>query len=171
VDWAETPYYARIITAALQMIKESDPRRFRGVRCQIQFIVSSTRPFGGGAYFGDTKTCEFDFGMLRSDEDLQFYTPWYACALVHEATHGRLQSSGIRYTPSNRVRIEKLCVTEEQRFAKRLTLPPRVSAWLQETHVFDPRRWERSWKTTPWKKFILTMRRIRKRQRRNATKR
>jgi hypothetical protein len=165
VDWAETPHFTRIITAARKLIKETDPRRFRRVQRQIRFIVSCTRPFGGGAYFSDTKSCDFDFVVIRSDGDVEFYTPWYACALVHESTHGYLQSRGIPYTPENRTRIEKLCVAEEQRFAKRLVLSPHVSAWLQETQVFNPRRWERSWKTTSWKAFVLTMRRIGKRSR------
>ena len=171
VDWADTPHFTRIITAALKLIKENDPRRFRRVQRQIRFVVSCTRPFGGGAYFSDAKTCEFDFVVLRSDDDVEFYTPWYACALVHEATHGRLESCGIPYTPENRTRIEKLCVAEEQRFVRRLTLSPRVSAWLQEGHVFNPQRWERSWKTTPWKKFVLTMRRVGKRSRERDRKR
>jgi len=166
VDWDGTPHFTTVIANALRLIKENDPRRFHYVQRHIRFIVNCARPFGGGAYFNDTKACEFEFVALRSDDDIQFYTPWYACALVHEATHGRLHSWGIPYTPDNRARIEKLCVTEEQRFAKCLVLSPRVSTWLQETHVFDARRWERSWNTTAWKKFLLTMRRVRKRSRR-----
>jgi hypothetical protein len=165
VDWDETPHFVTIVTAALKVIKENDPRRFHRVQREIRFVVNCTRPFGGGAYFSDTKACEFEFEALRSDEEIQFYTYWYACALVHEATHGRLQSCGIPYTPDNRARIEKLCVTEERRFARRLTLPPRVSAWLQESQVFDPQKWERNWNTRRWKKFVLTMRRVGKRSR------
>ena len=166
VDWDGTPHFTTVIANALRLIKENDPRRFHYVQRHIRFIVNCARPFGGGAYFNDTKACEFEFVALRSDDDIQFYTPWYACALVHEATHERLHSCGIPYTPDNRARIEKLCVTEEQRFAKCLVLSPRVSTWLQERHVFDARRWERSWNTTAWKKFLLTMRRVRKRSRR-----
>ena len=161
----DTHWFTRIITAALQLIRDNDPRRFRRVRRHIRFVVNCTRPFGGGAYFGDTKTCEFEFMVPRSEHDVRYYVAWYACALVHEATHGRLRSRGIGYTPENRTRIEKLCVTEEQRFAKHLNLAPDVFAWLERSHAFDPRRWERYWKSTSWKKFLLTMRRIRKRHR------
>ena len=170
VDWDETPHFTTVITDALKLIKQNDPRRFHHVQRQIRFIVNCTRPFGGGAYFNDTKACEFEFVVLRSDDEIQFYRPLYACALVHEATHGRVHSWGVPYTPDNRARIERLCVTEEQRFAKCLLLPPHVSAWLRETHVFDPRRWERSWNTTAWKKFLLTMRRVRKRSREHHRK-
>jgi hypothetical protein len=171
VDWEENPHFATVITDALKLIEQSDPRRFHRVQRQIRFIINCTRPFGGGAYFSDTKACEFEFVTLRSEDELQFNIPWYACASVHEATHGRLHSWGIPYTPDNRARIEKLCVTEEQRFAKCLLVSPRVSAWLQETHVFDARRWERSWNTTTWKKFLLTMRRVRKRSHKDHRKR
>jgi hypothetical protein len=160
-----TPYFSKIITAALQLIKDTDQRRFHRVQRYIRSIVNCTRPFGGGAFLSETKTCEFEFRIPRSEHDVQFYTAWYACALVHEATHGRLRSRGIGYTPENRTRIEKLCVTEEQRFAKRLRVAPEVLAWLQHGLTFDPRRWQRHWKSTPWKRFILTMRRIRKRYR------
>ena len=160
-----TPYFSRIITAALQLIKDADSRRFHRVKLHIRSIVNWTRPFGGGAYLSETKTCEFEFRSPRFEHDVQFYTAWYACALVHEATHGRLRSRGIGYTPDNRARIEELCVMEEQRFARRLNVSPEVLAWLQRSLTFDPRRWERHWKSTPWKRFILTIRRIRKRHR------
>jgi hypothetical protein len=163
VDWSQTPRFSEILKAALQLIKNTDSRRYRRVQQHIRFVVSCIRPFGGGAYYRDTRTCEFDFITPRSESDVQFYTAWYACALVHEATHGRLHSLGIEYTPENRVRVEKLCVEEEQRFAKGLTLTPEIFARLDSLEKFDPRRWERSWNTSRWKKFRLEMRRIRRR--------
>jgi hypothetical protein len=160
-----TPYFTKIITEALQLLKDTDTRRFQRVQRHIRTIVNCTRPLGGGAYFNETRTCEFEFRVPRSGHDVPFYTAWYACALVHEATHGRLYSRGIAYTPENRTRIEKLCVTEEQRFARRLKVAPEVLAWLQRSQTFDPRRWERHWKLTRWQSFVLIMRRIRKRSR------
>lgn len=161
-----TPYFTKVISGALQLIKDTDARRFQRVQQYVRSIVNCTQPMGGGSYFYLTKTCEFEFREPRSEHDVPFYTAWYACALVHEATHGRLHSRGIEYSPENRTRVEKLCVLEEQRLANHLKVTPEVSAWLQQQLTFDPRRWERHWKITRWKRLLLTIRRIRKRDRR-----
>ena len=161
-----TPYFRKTITAAVQLIKENDHRRFIRLRSHINSIVNATRPFGGAAYFHETKMCEIDFQPKpRSEYEVQFYAAWYACTLVHEATHGVLRSHGIPYTPENRNQIEKLCMTEEVRFARHLRIDPRILTWLQHKLQFDPARWHGHWASTRWQKFILTLRRIRSRYR------
>lgn len=161
-----TPYFRRTIAAALQLIKGTDPRRYARLRRHISSIVNCTRPFGGAVYFYETKTCEIEFEPRpRSEYEMQFYTAWYACTLVHEATHGVLRSRGIPYTPENRSQIEKLCVTEEQRFARGLHLDSRILTWLQPKLQFDPARWHGYWAATRWQKFVLTVRRVRSRYR------
>jgi hypothetical protein len=39
---------------------------------------------------------------------------------VHEATHGRLESLCFFYTKATRARIERICTTEQRRFACRI---------------------------------------------------
>jgi hypothetical protein len=161
-----TPYFRRTVVAALQLIKDTDPRRYARLRRHIASIVNCTRPFGGAGYFYETKTCEIDFDPRPSSEyEVQFYAAWYACTLVHEATHGVLRSHGIPYAPENRVQIEKLCMSEEQRFARHLTVDSRIVTWLQHKLTFDPARWHAHWTTTRWQKFLFTIRRVRSRYR------
>jgi hypothetical protein len=156
-----TPYFRRTMTAAIQLIKKNDPLRFTRLQRHIKSIVNVTRPFGGAAYFYETKMCEIEFQPRpRSEYEVQFYAAWYACTLVHEATHGVLRSHGIPYSPENRSEIEKLCVIEENRFAHRLKVNSRVLEWLQPKLQFDAARWHRHWTTTRWQKFLLTSRRI-----------
>ena len=86
---------------------------------------------------------DFTFAQLKSDSEMN--AAYFAKVLVHESTHGVVASRGIRYAPELRLRIEKLCVTEENRFLNRLALThPEIAENLHQD--FDPTRWEKSWK-------------------------
>ena len=151
-----TPYFRRTIAAALQLIKGTDPRRYARLRRHISSIVNCTRPFGGAVYFYETKTCEIEFEPRpRSEYEMQFYTAWYACTLVHEATHGVLRSRGIPYTPENRSQIEKLCVTEEQRFARGLTFVSGFSLGFPPKFKFNLLSVAILWGSTPLEKVFF----------------
>ena len=168
----DTPFFRETITAAIKLIKQNDQRRFARLKKHIALIVHTTRPFGGAGYFHTKKVCEIDFSpQPKSEYEVQFYVAHYACVLVHESTHGVLHSRNIPYTAENRVKIEKLCMAEEARFARHLQLDPRILEWLQRALRHDLARWEPQWAATPWQKFLLTMRRIRADSRKEAQER
>ncbi len=54
---------------------------------------------------------------------------WIASAIVHEATHARLEKLGIRYDEAVRQRIERICARRELDFARHLS---GVDALLEE---------------------------------------
>jgi hypothetical protein len=161
-----TPFFRETITAAIKLIKENDPRRFARLKRHIALIVHTTRPFGGAGYLHGNKVCEIDFSpQAKSEYEVQFYAAYYACVLVHESMHGVLHSRNIPYTPENRMKIEKLCMLEEARFAGHLRLDPRILEWLQRALRHELARWDPLWKATPWQNLILTLRRISARNR------
>ena len=63
----------------------------------------------------------------------------YAATLVHEATHGYIEAKGFRYIKPNRLRIERICRSEENRFLSRID-----SEWGDALHnPFNPQHWDR----------------------------
>jgi len=157
----DTPFFRETITAAIELLKQNDQRRFARLKRHIASIVQTTRPFGGAGYFHNRKMCEIDFSPKpKSEYEVQFYAAYYACVLVHESTHGVLHSRGIPYTPENRTQIEELCLAEEARFARHLRIDSRILEWLQRALQFDLARWQPQWTATRWQRFIRTMRRI-----------
>jgi hypothetical protein len=67
--------------------------------------------------------------------------------LLHQATHGELGARRIPYTPELRVRVERLCVKEENRFIATLKRArPEIGDrfWTE----FDEGLWEPIWKLT-----------------------
>jgi hypothetical protein len=168
----DTPFFRETITAAITLIKQNDRRRFARLKKHVGLIVHTTRPFGGAGYFYRKKVCEIDFSpQPKSEYEVQFYAAYYACVLVHESTHGELRSREIPYTPENRIKIEKLCMLEEARFARRLQLAPRILEWLQRALRHELSQWEPLWKATPWQSLILTLRRISARNRKQSHER
>jgi hypothetical protein len=160
-----TPYFKGTITGALELIKNTDSRRFARVQRYIKFIMNCAVAHGGALYRYDTKTCEVEFICPKSDWEVQCYTACYACALVHEATHGRIRDCGVRYTPEWRARIERLCVKEETRFLRRLQIHPRIVQWLNSAQEFNPANWKLAWESNAWQTLVATLRRTSQRDR------
>jgi hypothetical protein len=161
----DTRFFRETITAAIKLIKRDDQRRFARLKRHIRLIVHTTRPFGGAGFYRK-KVCEIDFSpQPKSEYEVQFYAAYYACVLVHESTHGLLNARNIPYTTENRLKIERLCLLEEARFARHLRLEPRILEWLQRALPHEVARWEPLWKATPLQELILILRRISARNR------
>jgi hypothetical protein len=120
---------------ALQLVERIDPRRFRRIQQHIRFIVHGELA-SGACYWRLGRVCIVDFGRYDFATDHDWYLHSYASALVHEATHGAIYSRYIAYLARNRLRIEKLCHTEERRFLQGLDTPDR--SWSDQlAGVFD----------------------------------
>lgn len=110
------------IVQALQLVSEHDARRFGRVQRTCRFVVNHPIPRGSPAtYSNEWNACLMDYDMLRGIEPAEFRQGCIACLLVHEATHGLIERRKIRYVGDNRLRIEQLCMREQNRFAARLT--------------------------------------------------
>lgn len=156
----QTPHFRDTLLASLRLLKDTDSGRFTRVRRRIAWIVNCTLSVHGEAeYRHATRTCAIDFQEPTPVFDPQFLIGWYACTLVHEATHGEIRSRGILYTAELRSRIERLCVSEEQRFLLRLTITrPELADRLYSD--FDASEWKRSWAATRAEQFRAQLRRI-----------
>jgi len=139
--------FLEVIESALRLIKKTDPRRFSLVKKYIQ-VVWSVRLWNGGAEYSHyNQTCGIDFDRLIKNGDQEWWIGSCASTLIHEATHGRLCSRGIEYTPELRTRIEKLCIVEENRFLfKLIFFKPDLAESLYQ-HV-DVTRWKPLWDAT-----------------------
>ena len=114
---------------ALQLVERTDPVRFRRIQRQIRFIVHAELR-SGACYQRLGRFCFIDFTRYDFSKDHDWYLYSYASTLVHEATHGAVYSDYVAYTKRNRLRIEKLCHTEERRFLQNLDVPER--AWSEQ---------------------------------------
>lgn len=141
--------HIEIIVSALRLIQEKDRRRYHRVRSEIRFIVLNRR-VRYALYNRLLRACNLNLSILQTcygtdgpniDIDREWFVAVCACAIVHEATHGRLFSLWFPYSRRTKRRIERICVAEERRFASRLssaTYGP--GAGLVEP--FDYSRWE-----------------------------
>lgn len=98
---------------ALDLIERTEPRRMRRIRTDVHRIVLIAA--GPPEYWPGAKGFALPVRSVVELDEARL-----ALLLVHEATHARLWNAGIRYRPSLRARIEKLCVNEEEAFARKL---------------------------------------------------
>jgi hypothetical protein len=108
-----TPLFFERVTEALELIAAVHPRRLARVQTYLKRIVLVA---GGGEYFyRSMRAYVMDVPNLSVRSGLQV-----AMAIVHEATHARLNRMGIRYPSVWRGRIEAICVAAERDFAERV---------------------------------------------------
>ncbi len=147
------PPFLEGTVAALRLIQSVDPRRFRRVLREIAFVEDMPL-LSLASYRRLMKSCAVDYAQYDSEQRKQhpeWYTWLYATCLVHEATHGAIFSRHIQYTSRLRERIERLCWTEERRFA---TLADREDRQWSETLVpaFDVERYRAGWRMSWWQR-------------------
>jgi len=121
-----------------------DPRRFRRVQREAHVVVvRSLRDMSGG-YKRLGRRIFLNFTHLQAAEEYgpnhayyEWFVAWWACTIVHEATHGALYSRYIPYTRETYLRIERMCHDEEARFAARLPPTPLFDYAAQLVEPFD----------------------------------
>ena len=114
------------VEAALQLIERFAPLHYRRVKSSLSRIWVQLVPDGGGCYLHSLNACLLDERIVASETTT---LAWIASAIVHEATHARLEKWGIHYKQAVRHRIERICVRRELDFARHLS---RVDALLEE---------------------------------------
>ena len=136
--------FQQTILAALRLVKDLDPRRFRRIQQYIKWIVNVLLPYGGAEYAYSMRTCKIDFEKSVWEPYANYAPALCARVLIHEATHGVVNAHGIRYSKQLRSRIERLCVREEQRFLLLVAKSqPDVAKVVWDD--FDESRWHRRW--------------------------
>jgi hypothetical protein len=92
--------------------------------------------------------CLVDYYRYEFAKNHDWYLHCYAAALVHEATHGSVYSHYVPVLERNRLRIERLCRTEEIRFLRRLDTPDRC--WSEQIAGAFNEQWFSDYYNRPW---------------------
>jgi hypothetical protein len=106
------------VEAALRLIDRCAPLHYRRVKNSLSRIWVTLVPHGAGCYRHSLNACLLDERVVASETTT---LEWIASAIVHEATHARLEKRGIRYGETVRLRIERICIRRELDFARHLS--------------------------------------------------
>jgi hypothetical protein len=110
-------FYERT-SEAIDLIRITDPPRYVFVQTQIKVIVNVRIPVKA-SYHRNGHICTVDATKMPFDKYPEWCKKYYACTLIHEATHGRFCQKRIPCTKANRLRVENACVAASIRFAKK----------------------------------------------------
>jgi hypothetical protein len=106
------------VEAALQLINRCAPLHYRRVKNSLSRIWVTLVPHGAGCYLHSLNACLLDERVVASENTT---LEWIASAIVHEATHARIEKRGIRYNEAVRLRIERICIRRELDFVRHLS--------------------------------------------------
>jgi hypothetical protein len=107
----------RKATAALALIETNSPKLHTRVRRFVPKILIFGAHVYNAVYIADLKLCDLSIEYALADTT----TPSrLAMTLVHEATHGYLQSGGLLYEEHRRERMEHICMRTELALARKL---------------------------------------------------
>lgn len=156
------------ISRSLAFIEKYDLRRFRTVVRTTGFILDRTLACGRNSaeYKHSLRCTSIDYESPDPDCDEFLRAGFFAGLIIHEATHGRIRDFGIETTERNRIRIERICVLEENRFYKRIGY---LKEGLTEdlSRQFDPSEWEDIWEAGSISQLRMSFARLRQRSRDN----
>lgn len=108
------------IRSALGLIQRHDRRRYARVKSTVNWIANRVTNTVGAGYDFRHRTLDIDFdSYARAAPDRDTLEAGCACVIVSGATDGMIALRGIDYQ-ANRVRIDRLCHVEMNRFAARL---------------------------------------------------
>jgi hypothetical protein len=113
------------VEGALLLVKQHSPLHYSRIVRDLERIWIYLLPGGLAEYKHRLRACLLDDRFVANPATS---VERIASAIVHEATHARLERYGVRYDESQRARIEAICFRRELAFAVRLP----DSANLQE---------------------------------------
>jgi hypothetical protein len=115
------------VVSAINLIAETDPRRFARLQQDIRRIVIVPIAGARGAYVLRSRACYLDAATVS-----QFSSTTLTTLIVHEATHARIEHAGVRQWPDRKLRYERICVRAEIAFAERLPRDryPYTDQWI-----------------------------------------
>jgi hypothetical protein len=116
MEFGAKPGLRRAIDA-IQLIKDHDPLSYARVVGHLERVRVHFVPHGLAMYVHRLRTCVLDERFVLAETTT---LERIASAIVHEATHARLEGWGIEYVEQERTRIEAVCHRRERSFAGRL---------------------------------------------------
>jgi hypothetical protein len=116
-SWRGSPEDLTRVEHALLLVKQHSPVHYSCIISNLERIWVSLLTRGLAEYNQSLKACVLDERFLA---DPSGGVERIASAIVHEATHARLERYGIRYDEDRRVRIEAVCLRRELAVAVRL---------------------------------------------------
>lgn len=127
--------FAKIVGAAIGVIDRADPKTLKRIRQNLRGILVCEYAFGSkGLYNHSSQLCVLHPDYLDRDPEPEAVS----LTLVHESMHAKISTMGISYKRFPH-RIERLCMSAEIAFAKKLSsnrnLIPGVRS--RYIHVFE----------------------------------
>src|SRR6266446_485508 len=151
--------FKRTIEQALSLVRQHDPRRYARITRFIHWIVNHPTPGQSIDYNDRIRLCTVEFVKIPGLNQ-ETLAAFYAVCLVHESTHGLVDSRDIPYEKENRARIERLCVTEQNRFASKLAAADPARYPVELLHVdFQASWWKEAWTGSRLKTGLSLLRR------------
>jgi hypothetical protein len=108
------PEHLSRIECALMLVKQHSPLHYFRIIRDLERIWIFLLPDGLAEYKHSLKACVLDERFVA---DPATSVEQIASAIVHEATHARLERYGIGYDEDQRARIEAICFRRELAFA------------------------------------------------------
>ena len=105
------------VEEALHLIRNHAPLHFARVLRNLERVWVRVLPSSGACYERSVNACVLDERYVLSEATS---LEQIAGAIIHEATHARLERWGIDYDEQVRPRIEAICLRRELAFASRL---------------------------------------------------
>jgi hypothetical protein len=115
---------------ALRLIKQHSPLHYSRVVHNLKRVWVHLVPHGSGCYDASLDACELDPRFVLTETTT---LEEIASAIVHEATHARLDRWGISYDEDKRPRIEAICRRRELNFLKGLPNGEPYREWIVQT--------------------------------------
>jgi hypothetical protein len=115
---------ARVIQS-LELLKYYDVYQFAQLRRLISTIVVEAELPARAVYLPGTSTCALASSLLRET------AASIAAALVHEATHARIDRFGVRQFGSRLQRIEQICIQHEIEFVRHFPMTKDLELWIE----------------------------------------
>ncbi|WP_407154843.1 hypothetical protein [Bradyrhizobium sp. STM 3557] len=112
-----TPEYLSHVERALALLREQSPLHHSRVLRDLHRVWVYLLADGLASYNHSLRACVLDERFLADPETS---IEQIASAIVHEATHARLERLGVGYAENQRARIEAVCFRRELSFAVRL---------------------------------------------------
>jgi hypothetical protein len=126
------------IEAALQLLADHEPLRLKRFRRDIRRILIKRAGYAPAYYLHALRVCVLDREFVTADGTT---ASWIAVALVHEATHARLEGRKITYVEELRPRIESVCDAQTVVFARRLPDGESLAQRIIETQPTSASHW------------------------------
>lgn len=112
-----TPEDLMRVEHAMRLVKQHSPLHYSRIIRDLERVWIYLLPGGLAAYKHSLKACLLDERFIA---DSATSVERIASAIVHEATHARLERCGIAYNEDQRARIEAICFRRELALAVRL---------------------------------------------------